>query len=73
MFHREYDSYHDLRPMTVEVRLISGYEQTFRRLAFGDRLLKEELPQFFTECDLHPTEREIQQAFEKVFKGKLSW
>lgn len=45
------------------------YEQTFRRLAYGDRLLKSDLPRFFTACDLHPTEGEIQQAFEKVFKG----
>ncbi|XP_056009991.1 uncharacterized protein LOC125679923 isoform X3 [Ostrea edulis] len=59
----------DLKEMQAFLDSKLRYEQTFRRLAFGDRLLKEELPQFFTECDLHPTEREIQQAFEKVFKG----
>lgn len=51
---------------------IIEYEQTFRRLAYGDRLLKSDLPRFFTACDLHPTEGEIQQAFEKVFKGVTS-
>ena len=50
---------------------LTEYEQTFRKLAYGDRLLKSDLPKFFTACDLHPTEGEIQQAFEKVFKGGL--
>lgn len=51
---------------------IIEYEQTFRKLAYGDRLLKSDLHHFFTACDLHPTEGEIQQAFEKVFKGVTS-
>ncbi|XP_078327196.1 uncharacterized protein LOC111124933 isoform X1 [Crassostrea virginica] len=59
----------DLKEMLAFLDSKLKYEQTFRKLAYGDRLLKSDLPKFFTACDLHPTEGEIQQAFEKVFKG----
>ena len=32
-------------------------------------MLKEDLPDFFKDCDLHPTEGEINKAFDSVFKG----
>ncbi|XP_062593126.1 uncharacterized protein LOC134254612 [Saccostrea cucullata] len=59
----------DLKELLAFLDSKLKYEQTFRKLAYGDRVLKEDLPEFFTACDLHPTEGEIQQAFEKVFKG----
>lgn len=59
----------DLKELQAFLDSKLKYEQTFRKLAYGDRLLKSDLPHFFTACDLHPTEGEIQQAFEKVFKG----
>lgn len=59
----------DLKELQAFLDSKLKYEQTFRKLAYGDRLLKSDLHHFFTACDLHPTEGEIQQAFEKVFKG----
>ena len=41
----------------------------FERVAVGDKLLRDQLGEFFNECGHFPTEGEITAAFNAVFRG----
>lgn len=48
---------------------ITEYERAFQKVAFGDKLSRDQLEEFFNEAGHYPTEGEISTAFNSVFKG----
>ena len=47
------------------------YERMFEVFAVGERLPKHQLKVFFNHCDHHPAEKDINFAFNAVFRSKL--
>ncbi|KAK3576067.1 hypothetical protein CHS0354_018338 [Potamilus streckersoni] len=45
------------------------YEEAFRKVAYGDKLPKQNLMEFFKACQLYPTELEVRKGFDTVFRG----
>lgn len=41
----------------------------FRSLAVDDRLQKDKMSEFFDRADMHPTQQEVDEAFNAAFKG----
>ncbi|XP_048236976.1 uncharacterized protein LOC124127673 isoform X1 [Haliotis rufescens] len=58
---KEMNEYMDLR---------RRYESVFEKKAFGGELELCELDQFFKECDLYPSQAELDEAVDVLFKGK---
>lgn len=48
-----------------------GYESVFEKKAFAGEMEFEELDQFFRECDLYPSQSEIDEAVDVVFQGRV--
>lgn len=48
------------------------YESVFDKKAFAGELEFGELDQFFRECDLYPSQSEIEEAVDVVFRGQAS-
>ncbi|CAH1778109.1 unnamed protein product [Owenia fusiformis] len=46
------------------------YDSVFEKKAFGGQLEVNDLPSYFKECDLYPSNTEIEEAYDKMFKGK---
>ncbi|KAJ8300377.1 hypothetical protein KUTeg_021896 [Tegillarca granosa] len=44
-------------------------QRAFETVAYGDKLLNSDLGEFFQACGMHPTEGEISNGFNSVFKG----
>ena len=49
---------------------IPGYESKFDMKSFADELELEELDSFFHECDLYPSNMEIEDGIDVIFQGK---
>ena len=47
-----------------------GYESVFDKKAFGGELERGELEAFFKECDLYPSQAEIEDAMDVTMRGK---
>ncbi|XP_060605128.1 collagen alpha-1(XIV) chain-like [Ruditapes philippinarum] len=45
------------------------YEKTFRQFAPSGKLHKVDLLEYFNRCDLWPTQREINNSFDTIFRG----
>ena len=51
---------------------ITGYESKFDMKSFADELELEELDSFFHECDLFPSNMEIEDGIDVIFQGKAT-
>ena len=49
----------------------TGYESQFDKKAFGEELELEELESFFHECDLYPSNMEIDDGIDVIFQGRV--
>ena len=49
--------------------VVSGYESVFDKKAFGGELELGDLDSFFKECDLYPSQAEIEEAMRVAIKG----
>lgn len=54
----------------IYLALCAGYESVFEKKAFGGELELCELDQFFKECDLYPSQAELEEAVDVLFKGE---
>ncbi|KAK3086986.1 hypothetical protein FSP39_000065 [Pinctada imbricata] len=59
----------ELKELEAYMDLKKKYEAAFHQLSYGDKLLKEDLQEFFNDSGLYPTEGDITKAFNSVFKG----
>ncbi|XP_059149561.1 uncharacterized protein LOC131936546 [Physella acuta] len=58
---KEFNSYIDTR---------RRYESVFEKKAFGGELELSEVPAFFKECDLYPSQEEIDEAMDVTLHGQ---
>ena len=50
--------------------LFLGYESQFDKKAFAEELELSEIVNFFRECDLYPSNAEIDEGIDVIFQGK---
>ena len=49
--------------------VVAGYESVFEKKAFGGELELGDLDSFFKECDLYPSQAEIEEAMKATIRG----
>ncbi|XP_041370876.1 uncharacterized protein LOC121384520 isoform X2 [Gigantopelta aegis] len=61
----------DLRQVKEFLERKERYERTFERMSDArvEKLPRDDLPEYFRACGLHPTEGEINAAFSNIFRG----
>ncbi len=52
------------------VNYVTEYEEIFKEFSIGDRMPKHQLKPFFNEAGHKPAERDINFAYNAVFKSK---
>ena len=56
--------------LTFSNVFFSGYESQFDKKSFADELELSELENFFRECDLYPSNSELEDGIDVIFQGR---
>ena len=50
---------------------MAGYESVFEKKSFGGELEHGDIEAFFRECDLYPSQAEVEEAMDVTMRGKF--